>query len=77
MSYAIKNRRATTREVAGHLGELVSTNEELARAAETLRVELFQSELRRIARESIARAPEIRRLSQQMLDSVRPNTPIA
>jgi hypothetical protein len=59
---ALANRALTVKEIANHLNSLIAEELELREAAVTLQTDLLSGELRRIAREAIAKAPDVRRL---------------
>ena len=59
---ALANRALTVKELANHLNSLIAEELELSQASVTLQTDLLGVEVRRIAREAIAKAPGVRRL---------------
>jgi hypothetical protein len=73
---ALGNRSLTAKELAGRLDALINEAPELKQAAATLQDELLIVELRRIARDAIAEAPDVRRLTKQLKETQgHPPTP--
>jgi len=62
---SLADRALTVKELANHLNRLISEELELSQAAITLQTELLSVELSRIAREAIAKAPDVRRLIKE------------
>jgi hypothetical protein len=71
---ALANRALTVKELAGRLDALINMEPELKQAAATLQKELLIVELRRIAREAIPKAPDVRPFTKQ-LKEVRGHRP--
>jgi hypothetical protein len=71
MRFAADNRGVTIRDVVVHLQLLVEQTADLKLAAETLKADLFQVELRKLARQGIAEAPGARARLGQAIQAAR------
>ncbi len=74
LHYAIENRHTTAKQVAERLNALIAKDASSRSAADRLQGDLLRSELQRIAREAVKKAPEIRRLSTQTLEQAQQRT---
>jgi hypothetical protein len=70
LTYAIHNAGVTVRQVLEYIEDVIRRDVEVGLATETLKTSLLEMELRRIARESISKAPEARRMMRSLKRSI-------